>query len=344
MSEDLLAKWRAMGRREEAARQAWEGRLAAFDVDPARRVRASPRGTVARGLRRRGREAPRPTTSPSRGRSATRKASQMALETPDEALPRDDRRLGRPHGLEPHPRAGDGQRLPGGQPRGPLRLLGRARVRHGGRHERHERPPWGDPVRRHLPRLLGLREERHPPLRPDGHRHDLRDDARLDRARRGRADAPAGGAPGVPTRDPEFPRAPPGNAVETLEAWEFAVRERGRPSLLALSRQGVPRLRTHGDDDQVAKGAYVIARFGEGRDLTILATGTEVAIAVDAARALADEGCAVAVVSMPCWEALEAQPAGCRAEIRARHRASQLRPPPRSAGPGTSPPRVTWSG
>jgi transketolase len=81
------------------------------------------------------------------------------------------------------------------------------------------------------------------------------------------------------------------------------------PSLLALSRQDVPQLRLEaGDENLTAKGAYVIRQFGEGRDVTVIATGTEVQLAVQAAETLHGQGLAVAVVSMPSWELFDAQP------------------------------------
>ncbi|AZY93393.1 MULTISPECIES: transketolase [Paracoccus] len=108
----------------------------------------------------------------------------------------------------------------------------------------------------------------------------------------------------------------PADTVETLEAWDIAIRNRTVPSLLALSRQDVPQLRTEaGSENLTAKGAYVIRQFGEGRDVTLIATGTEVAIAVEAAEAMAAEGMAVAVVSMPSWELFEAQDADYRAQV-----------------------------
>ncbi|SNS24907.1 transketolase [Antarctobacter heliothermus] len=101
----------------------------------------------------------------------------------------------------------------------------------------------------------------------------------------------------------------PADAVETLECWDIAIRSRATPSLLALSRQGVPQLRLEETGENLSsRGAYVIRQFSKGRDLTILATGTEVSLAVEAAQALADRGLAVAVVSMPSWELFDAQP------------------------------------
>ena len=111
----------------------------------------------------------------------------------------------------------------------------------------------------------------------------------------------------------------PADVVETLECWDVAVRNRNRPSLLALSRQAVPQLRGKEEDptdNRAALGAYVIRSFGsDKRDVTLLATGTEVSLAIEAAEALAKEGLAVAVVSMPCWELFEEQPKTYREQV-----------------------------
>lgn len=110
----------------------------------------------------------------------------------------------------------------------------------------------------------------------------------------------------------------PADAVETLECWDIAVRNRNRPSLLALSRQAVPQLREKGEpvaENRAERGAYVIRSYGNRRDVTILATGTEVALAVEAAETLHADGVAVAVVSMPSWELFAAQPKAYRAEV-----------------------------
>ena len=104
----------------------------------------------------------------------------------------------------------------------------------------------------------------------------------------------------------------PADAVETLECWEIALRNRKNPSLLALSRQGVPQLRSEGAENLSAKGAYVLRQFGEGRDLTLIATGTEVSLAVEAAEALNEDGVSVTVISMPCWERFDEQPKAYR--------------------------------
>jgi transketolase len=116
----------------------------------------------------------------------------------------------------------------------------------------------------------------------------------------------------------------PADAVETLECWEIALRSRKTPSLLALSRQGVEQLRTVDTGENLsARGGYVIAEFGAEsgsstaatRDLTLLATGTEVEIAIDAAKRMQADGLSVAVVSLPSWELFDAQPPEYRAKV-----------------------------
>ena len=80
------------------------------------------------------------------------------------------------------------------------------------------------------------------------------------------------------------------------------------PSILALSRQAVPNLRTDGDERNLsAKGAYVMKDPGKTRDVTLIATGSEVGLAVEAAEALGKDGIKAAVVSMPSFELFAAQ-------------------------------------
>ena len=101
----------------------------------------------------------------------------------------------------------------------------------------------------------------------------------------------------------------PADVVETAEAWQDALAQTGTPSALALSRQGLPCLRTtHTDTNMVAKGAYVLRDTQGVRDVTLIATGSEVEIAMNAADKLAEDGIKAAVVSAPCFEAFAAQP------------------------------------
>ncbi len=99
----------------------------------------------------------------------------------------------------------------------------------------------------------------------------------------------------------------PADAMETAECWELAVQRRDGPSLLALTRQAVPALRDDADQNRCAKGAYRLVTAAAERKVVLLATGSEVQIAVEVAAALEAEGIGADVVSMPCWELFEAQ-------------------------------------
>ncbi len=100
----------------------------------------------------------------------------------------------------------------------------------------------------------------------------------------------------------------PGDAVECAEMWECMIDSPETPSIAALSRQGMPLLRTeHTDDNLTAKGAYVLREADGNRDVTIIGTGSELELAVNAAKALKAEGIKAAVVSMPCWELFAGQ-------------------------------------
>ncbi|WP_368183707.1 transketolase [Aestuariibius sp. HNIBRBA575] len=100
----------------------------------------------------------------------------------------------------------------------------------------------------------------------------------------------------------------PADAVETVEAWEVALTSKGTPSVLALSRQGLPTVRTeHKTKNLTAQGAYVLAEAISKRQAILMATGSEVEVAMKARDILEAEGIGVRVVSMPCWELFEAQ-------------------------------------
>ena len=105
----------------------------------------------------------------------------------------------------------------------------------------------------------------------------------------------------------------PADAVETAECWELALAEKHRPSILALTRQNVPTVRTaHTNENLCARGAYEIAPANGDVRVTLLASGSEVSIALEARATLAAQGCAARVVSMPCWALFEEQPATYR--------------------------------
>ena len=102
----------------------------------------------------------------------------------------------------------------------------------------------------------------------------------------------------------------PADATEVLEAWELALNRTDGPTALVLTRQGLPTLdRPKGG---VAKGGYVLR---EGSDVTLIATGSEVPLCLDAADLLAADGVSARVVSIPCWEAFEAQDQAYRDDV-----------------------------
>ncbi|OAN67018.1 transketolase [Magnetospirillum moscoviense] len=108
----------------------------------------------------------------------------------------------------------------------------------------------------------------------------------------------------------------PADAVETAEAYEVALLNETGPSCFALSRQNLPTVRTtHTDENLTAKGAYVLAEAEGKRQVTLLATGSEVSMALEARALLAEKGVAAAVVSMPCWELFDRQSKEYRSKV-----------------------------
>ncbi|MFZ2158551.1 MAG: transketolase [Bradyrhizobium sp.] len=108
----------------------------------------------------------------------------------------------------------------------------------------------------------------------------------------------------------------PGDAVETAEAWDCALRAETSPSVLCLSRQALPTFRENtGDTNLVAFGAYVVVEPEGGRDVTLIATGSEVSIALEASKLLANDGVRAAVVSAPCFDLFRQQTVEYRAAV-----------------------------
>jgi len=103
----------------------------------------------------------------------------------------------------------------------------------------------------------------------------------------------------------------PADAVETAEAWEIAMAATKGPVLMALSRQNLPTLRDSVDENESAKGAYVL-RGDDARQVTLIATGSEVELAMTAADLLARDGISAAVVSAPSFELFAQQPEAYR--------------------------------
>jgi transketolase len=108
----------------------------------------------------------------------------------------------------------------------------------------------------------------------------------------------------------------PGDVVETAEAWQCALESTSAPSILALSRQGMSQFR-HGDmtENKTAYGAYVALESDGDRAVTLLASGSEVGVAIDAHNKLATEGIDAAVVSVPCLELFWMQNATYRNQV-----------------------------
>ena len=146
------------------------------------------------------------------------------------------------------------------------------------------------------------------PERPDGNSRHPYLHARLDRRRRRRADAPAGGTAASLRAIPGLITLRPADANEVVEAWRVIMQFRHEPVALILTRQALPTL----DRTQVclgrglATGAYILADAHSGTpEVLLLATGSEVSLCLDGVEQLKAEGIQARVVSMPSWEIFE---------------------------------------
>jgi transketolase len=106
----------------------------------------------------------------------------------------------------------------------------------------------------------------------------------------------------------------PADANEVSQAWMVAIENRAGPTALVLTRQSVPTMQGTAASAAVARGAYVLADFGTP-ELILMASGSEVSLVLEAARALASEGRGVRVVSFPSWELFERQDPGYRETV-----------------------------
>ena len=108
----------------------------------------------------------------------------------------------------------------------------------------------------------------------------------------------------------------PGDAVETAECWEVALQQKKRPTVLALSRQGLEQFRTEeAEENRSARGAYRIKDAEADRRVILIATGSEVGLAIECAAALESRGIGADVVSMPCAELFDEQSPAYRDNI-----------------------------
>ena len=107
----------------------------------------------------------------------------------------------------------------------------------------------------------------------------------------------------------------PCDTIETAECWALALEKADGPSLLALTRQNLPQVRTDATENLSARGAYRLRSAKSARQAVLIATGSEVEIALAVADILESRGIGADVVSMPCWSRFDAQPDAYRAEI-----------------------------
>ena len=107
----------------------------------------------------------------------------------------------------------------------------------------------------------------------------------------------------------------PADAVEMMESYELALRRTDGPSLFSLSRQNLPTVRKTASENLTAKGGYVLEEATGERKVTLIATGSEIAIALAARDLLQAEGIGAAVVSMPCTELFDAQDKAYKAKV-----------------------------
>jgi transketolase len=107
----------------------------------------------------------------------------------------------------------------------------------------------------------------------------------------------------------------PADTIETAECWQLSLERTDGPSLLALSRQNLPQLRTASEENLSAKGAYRLRAARAARKVVLIASGSEVEIALGVADKLEAEGVGTDVVSMPSWSRFDAQPADYKKDV-----------------------------
>jgi transketolase len=111
----------------------------------------------------------------------------------------------------------------------------------------------------------------------------------------------------------------PCDATETAECWALALSQKTTPSILSLTRQNLPALRTeYTEKNLCAQGGYILSDAKDAK-VTLIATGSEVSIAMDAQKKLAEKNIAAKVVSLPCWELFDAQPQSYRESVLSKN-------------------------
>ena len=312
--DELLSVWRAIGRRGAPLRAAWADRLAARDASVRAEFERAQAGVLPEGLDRVLNEHKRRLVE-AKPTWATRKASQEALEALTAAVPE---LIGGSADLSPsvntrtkvtqpmtpdHP---DGRYLHYGVREHAMVAAMNGMALHGGL------IPYGGTFLvfsdycRPAIRLAALMRQRvvlvftHDSigLGEDGPTHQPVEHLAALRAM------------------PNLFVFRPADAVETAECWALALVRDDGPSALVLTRQNLPALRTSFEDvNRTASGAYVLAEAEGRRMVTLLATGSEVTIALEARGRLQAYGIGCAVVSMPCFELFEQQDLTYRNEV-----------------------------
>lgn len=303
--DDVLSAWRAAGVRGAAARAEWEGRVAALPSDAKAAFDAALSGALPQGWDA-GLKALKDKAIAEKTKVATRKASQMALEAIVPALPSI---VGGSADLTHSnltvtkdmvsvlPDAMGGNYIHYGVREHGMASVMNGLALHGGF------IPYGGtflvftdyarPAIR-MAALMGIRSiyvMTHDSigLGEDGPTHQPVEHVASLRAM------------------PNLLVFRPADVVETAECWQISLENASGPSLLALSRQNLPCVRDDASVNLSAKGAYVLSETDGARDVTLLASGSEVELALKARDLLAARGVKAAVVSMPCWELFDAQ-------------------------------------
>ncbi len=311
---EIKSWWDAVGTKGRAAREAWEARLAKLPAgkraDFTRVMAMEPPAKLAPALRALKRQ-----LAASQAEVATRKASEMALEVINTVMPETlggsadltgsnntrtsglgtfaaDDRAGRHlhYGIREHGMAAamNGMALHGGiRPYGGTFMV----------FTDYARPAMRLSALMGVPVVYVMTHDRIG-LGEDGPTHQPVEHLAISRA------------------TPNTLVFRPADATETAEAWEIALTERTRPSVLALSRQNLPAVRTDFKArNLVAQGAYVLADTVRKREVILIATGSEVALALKAQTLLEGDGIGTRVVSMPCMELFAAQPDAYRRRV-----------------------------
>ncbi|PPB81712.1 transketolase [Albidovulum inexpectatum] len=312
--QDILDAWRAIGRRGAAEREAWEARLAALSSarrnEFERQLTGAPPRKLAATIR-----ALKKQNSDAQPKVATRKASEMVLEVVNPIMPEtiggsadltgsNNTRTGDLGIFEPENRKG--RYIHYG-----IREHGMAAAMNGMALHGGVRPYGGtflcftDYARgaMRLSALMGVpvvyvMTHDSIGLGEDGPTHQPVEHLAMCRA------------------TPNTWTFRPADLIETAEAWELALTSRRTPSVLALSRQNLPTVRTqHTNRNLTAQGAYILREAEGKRQAILLATGSEVEIALKARDILQAEGIGTRVVSMPCMELFAEQPEAYRKKI-----------------------------